>query len=283
MSLTIRRANSWTGGKVKRWPRCFRGSRLSRPGLSRRSTRRCALAEEVREQARQGGATAPRGAHRQGDIPSNIRRARRARPGGIARADQRRNQPAVESLRIGSRYVACGTYKVIMWSAEMKVPTGNGTVGEDSPIDPYAADACRSRLRDQSVAAKLSRPEGDFVLIDGSPAGAAGAEGDARAATSIAMFKHYRRPTFSPMTGSLLRRASARATLPSSTATTGVLLYRGYPIDQLAEFGSFLEVCHLLLYGELPDPQQTKAFRLHPSPFTRWCMNRWHFLFLLPP
>src|SRR6187431_1843173 len=32
----------------------------------------------------------------------------------------------------------------------------------------------------------------------------------------------------------------------------GVLLYRGYPIEQLAENGDFLETCYLLLYGELP-------------------------------
>src|SRR5215217_6283200 len=32
----------------------------------------------------------------------------------------------------------------------------------------------------------------------------------------------------------------------------GVLLYRGYPIDQLAEHGDFLETCYLLLYGDLP-------------------------------
>ena len=32
----------------------------------------------------------------------------------------------------------------------------------------------------------------------------------------------------------------------------GVLLYRGYPIEQLAEHGDFLETCYLLLYGELP-------------------------------
>ena len=32
----------------------------------------------------------------------------------------------------------------------------------------------------------------------------------------------------------------------------GVLLYRGYPIDQLAEHSSFMEVCYLLLHGELP-------------------------------
>ncbi len=40
----------------------------------------------------------------------------------------------------------------------------------------------------------------------------------------------------------------------------GVLLYRGYPIDQLAEQGDFLETCYLLLYGELPTHQQRKAF-----------------------
>src|SRR3974390_2583421 len=33
----------------------------------------------------------------------------------------------------------------------------------------------------------------------------------------------------------------------------GVLLHRGYPIDQLAEHGNFLETCHLLLYGDLPN------------------------------
>src|SRR4029079_4319483 len=36
----------------------------------------------------------------------------------------------------------------------------------------------------------------------------------------------------------------------------GVLLYRGYPIDQLAENGDFLETCYLLLYGELPTAAQ---------------------------
>jgi len=41
----------------------------------------------------------------------------------------------------------------------------------------------------------------------------------------------------------------------------GVLLYRGYPIDQLAENSSFLEVCHLLLRGELPNKSEFDAFR----------------------
>ncbi|MGE0202877.1 MAG: citrate synthase [Hyphomicrobiaceae bacterium] len=40
----------------------------------------------------------------------------------------------------------------------------------------------------------------------------------------------------------------------------GILLYRGYPIDQLAEQGNFLETCYLLLEGELPTKAQFDAF-----------------------
>ncbi|MGL4975079.1 MAG: citrate/2-methylcitrate synthase, partial [Bosea sp. (in: a-proteobacteria)] len=40
----------------------------------------------------------------------------------------------------------------------------------------------------------------------------------------------------------------------------GVLLHRGFPIEQLAEHGDFLETCYLLLYGELPTAQQKADF-----------------------
>src|SRR6187455_110263 len=40
----------------------------------------------------------------------------------------------------------------------------------------------------------------------------------------------------------------------------GILLYRGYPIEQLAENGDFLETCYLLLYGELPTAAQKTDF-----------------------
>ncbi len=40
----------------------------------------------------------------------------------------------------------------------------------------------------------------------------------------------------------------------------GVLLYRGYPIEQLAEKSNFLETCYLLLNGELPNPTETAEF-----------------------
>jgi citrate synthase len=41
----------------------------------------------------------------------------------------------------------------------------------------------------------------------------------------------------------------------------GILLYRGYPIDQLADKSSFIEVCYLLLHGELPTKDQLDKFR----------------------
>ena len=40
----------------------------------------------------------------------------------------------------------------------------------------------------------------------------------------------------------------------------GVLLYRGYPVEQLAEKSSFVEVAYLVLHGELPQPRQLEEF-----------------------
>ncbi len=40
----------------------------------------------------------------------------------------------------------------------------------------------------------------------------------------------------------------------------GQLLYRGYPIEQLSEKSSYIEVCYLLLYGELPNKAQLDEF-----------------------
>ena len=40
----------------------------------------------------------------------------------------------------------------------------------------------------------------------------------------------------------------------------GILLYRGYPIEELAEHAEYMEVCYLLLYGELPTQEQKDKF-----------------------
>jgi citrate synthase len=54
--------------------------------------------------------------------------------------------------------------------------------------------------------------------------------------------------------------ASCESDITFIDGDEGVLLYRGYPIDQLAAKSSFLEVCYLLLYGELPSQQQMEKF-----------------------
>ncbi len=41
----------------------------------------------------------------------------------------------------------------------------------------------------------------------------------------------------------------------------GILRYRGYPIEQVAERGRFTEVCYLLIYGERPSPEKLREFR----------------------
>ena len=61
--------------------------------------------------------------------------------------------------------------------------------------------------------------------------------------------------------------ASCESKITFIDGDEGVLLYRGYPIQQLAEHGDFLETCYLLLYGELPTGAQKGGFRLpHHAP-----------------
>ncbi len=54
--------------------------------------------------------------------------------------------------------------------------------------------------------------------------------------------------------------ASCDSTITFIDGNKGELLHRGYPIDQLAAKSHFLEVCYLLLYGELPSPTELEDF-----------------------
>jgi citrate synthase len=54
--------------------------------------------------------------------------------------------------------------------------------------------------------------------------------------------------------------ASCLSSITYIDGDEGVLLYRGYPIEQLAEKGDFLETCYLLYYGELPNAKQRAEF-----------------------
>ena len=54
--------------------------------------------------------------------------------------------------------------------------------------------------------------------------------------------------------------ASCESKITYIDGDEGILLYRGYPIEQLAEHGDFLETCYLLLFGELPTATQKADF-----------------------
>ncbi|MEE4384291.1 MAG: citrate synthase [Pseudomonadales bacterium] len=54
--------------------------------------------------------------------------------------------------------------------------------------------------------------------------------------------------------------ASCDSAITYIDGANGILLHRGYPIEQLAERADFLEVCYLLLHGELPTAEQKATF-----------------------
>jgi citrate synthase len=54
--------------------------------------------------------------------------------------------------------------------------------------------------------------------------------------------------------------ASCETKITYLDGAAGVLMHRGYPIDQLAEHSDYLEVCYLLLYGELPTLEEKQDF-----------------------
>ena len=57
-----------------------------------------------------------------------------------------------------------------------------------------------------------------------------------------------------------LSTASCSSAITYIDGDQGILLYRGYPIEQLAQHCDFLEVCYLLQYGELPNRKQKTEF-----------------------
>ena len=64
--------------------------------------------------------------------------------------------------------------------------------------------------------------------------------------------------TFDP---GFVATASCESQITFIDGEEGVLLYRGYPVEQLAKQSNFLEVCYLLLSGDLPTPEELDRFR----------------------
>jgi citrate synthase len=84
----------------------------------------------------------------------------------------------------------------------------------------------------------------------------AGTEGDPTLDIS-GLYKELGYFTFDPGYGTT---ASCKSDITFIDGEQGILRYRGYPIDQLAEQSSFLEVAYLLVYGELPSSDEFARF-----------------------
>ncbi len=81
--------------------------------------------------------------------------------------------------------------------------------------------------------------------------------------------------TFDP---GFLSTASCESKITFIDGDKGILRYRGYNIGELAEKSDFLEVCYLLLHGELPNPAEKKAFN-HNVTMHTMAHEQLHFLY----
>jgi citrate synthase len=85
-----------------------------------------------------------------------------------------------------------------------------------------------------------------------------------------ALYKDHGLFTYDP---GFMATASASSGITYIDGDAGVLLYRGYPIEQLAQHSSFLEVSYLLQKGELPNRQELDAFTRSITRHTM--LNEW--------
>ncbi len=69
-----------------------------------------------------------------------------------------------------------------------------------------------------------------------------------------------RQTGFTALDYGYVNTASTKSAVTFIDGDEGILRYRGYPIEELAAKSSFLEVAYLLIYGELPTPNQLAAF-----------------------
>jgi len=100
--------------------------------------------------------------------------------------------------------------------------------------------------------AKLVLPDGTEYELDVVE----GAEGER--AVDI---RHLRRDTgYISLDPGFVNTGSTTSNITFIDGDKGILRYRGYPIEELAEHSSFVEVSYLLIFGELPNPQQLSAF-----------------------
>ncbi len=79
-------------------------------------------------------------------------------------------------------------------------------------------------------------------------------------ADGIALGKFLAQTGYSTFDNGFVNTASCKSAITYIDGNAGILRYRGYPIEQLAEKSTFIEVSYLLIHGELPTPEQLAEF-----------------------
>src|SRR3954470_10284637 len=104
-------------------------------------------------------------------------------------------------------------------------------------------------MTDQAATMKLPGGDFEFPILDGTVG-----------PQVIDIRKLYAQTGMFTYDPGFTSTASCESAITYIDGEKGILLHRGYPIDQLAEKSSFMEVAYLLLHGELPTKPQLDEF-----------------------
>ena len=104
-------------------------------------------------------------------------------------------------------------------------------------------------MTDKTVSMKMPGGEFDYPVLDGT----VGPE-------VVDIRKFYARTGMFTYDPGFTSTASCESKITYIDGEKGILLHRGYPIDQLAEQSTFMEVSYLLLHGELPSQAELEEF-----------------------
>lgn len=107
---------------------------------------------------------------------------------------------------------------------------------------------------------QLSEKKATLSFSDGSPSVDLPVYKGTRGPEVIDIRKLYSQTHMFTYDPGFLATASCESAITFIDGDKGQLLYRGYPIDQLAENCDFLTICYLVMNGELPDEKQKKDF-----------------------
>src|SRR5688572_13300580 len=141
----------------------------------------------------------------------------------------------------------------------------SGAIGRKCTRPMVPAGVAISRAGDNGPQARQLHPNGAPLMTDFSlehPGGTLAlsvheAEEGPAGIEITKLLKETNSVTYDP---GFVNTASCRSDITYIDGDAGILRYRGYPIDQLAEGASFLEVSYLLIYGELPTAQELENF-----------------------